>query len=231
LIHLKLNHLPYSSTPSVGLFAISLAKLLRTPSGKPYRVFATVSPKNNEKLLALGVEAVYDYLTPTWPEDLRKASGGISYAVDCISEDESTANISRAFVEAGGKIAVIRKAAWNKEGVRDRVVPLYGAAWSGLGHEIIYNNEILPASATWREFTKRFYKWLTDETAGEQKVFPIPPNPVRLMPGGLDNIAKDGFALLGSGKVADRANQQSDASWLKPISGEKLVYRISLATQ
>jgi len=92
----------------------------------------------------LGVEAVYDYRSPTWPEELRNASGGISYALDCISEDDSTAFISQTFVEDGGKIAVIRKSAWRKEGIRQNVIPLYGAAWSGLGHEIVYNGKAAP---------------------------------------------------------------------------------------
>lgn len=131
----------YSGATSLGLFAISLAKLVRTPTGKPYRVFATASPKNHDKLLALGVEAVFDYKSPTWPEDVRNASNGISYAVDCISEDDSTALISRTFVESGGRIAVIRLDAWHKDGVRNDVVPLYGAVWSGLGYEVQYNSE------------------------------------------------------------------------------------------
>jgi hypothetical protein len=92
----------------------------------------------------MGVEAVYDYRSSTWPDDLRKATdGGISYAVDCISEDTSTARISQAFIETGGKIAIIRKSAWFKEGVRKDVTPLYGAVWSGLGHEIIYNSQFI----------------------------------------------------------------------------------------
>ena len=136
--------LVYSGATSLGLFAIGLARNLRTNGGHPYRIFATASPKNHDKLLALGVEAVYDYRSPTWPEELRNASGGISYAVDCISEDDSTALISQTFVEDGGKIAVIRKSAWRKEGIRQNVIPLYGAAWSGLGHEIVYNGKAAP---------------------------------------------------------------------------------------
>lgn len=53
--------LVYSGATSLGLFTIGLARLIRTLSGSPYRIFATASPKNREKLLALGVEAVYDY--------------------------------------------------------------------------------------------------------------------------------------------------------------------------
>ncbi|KAF8954833.1 chaperonin 10-like protein [Flammula alnicola] len=218
----------YSAATSIGLFAIGLVRLLRTPTGKPYRIFATASPKNHAKLLALGVDAVYDYRSPTWPEDIRKATGGVSYAFDCISEDSSAALISQTFVDEGGKIAVIRQSAWNKEGVREGVVPLYGAAWSGLGHEIAYNDGILPASPTWRAFTVEFFKFLSAGSLEDATKFPIPPNPVRLMPGGLGRVAEDGFTLLGSGKVIDRklASQQGVKDWMKPISGEKLVYHV-----
>lgn len=60
--------------------------------------------------------------------------------------------------------------------------------------------------------------------------FPIPSNPVRIMPGGLRGIVEDAFVLIGDGKVADRNSNLALAArteaWMKPISGEKLVYRI-----
>lgn len=48
------------------------------------------------------------------------------------------------------------------------------------------------------------------------------------MPGGLDNIVADGFTLMGSSKVSDRADKGGSDSrtWMKPISGEKLVYHL-----
>jgi NADPH:quinone reductase-like Zn-dependent oxidoreductase len=146
--------LVYSGATSVGLFAIGLARNLRTGGGHPYRIFATASPKHHNKLLALGVEAVYDYRSPTWPKELLNASGGISYAVDCLSEDDSTALISQTFVEDGGKIAVVRKSSWRKEGVRQNVIPLYGAAWSGLANEILYNGKT--ASRSHSKYTNHF---------------------------------------------------------------------------
>ncbi|KIM44064.1 hypothetical protein M413DRAFT_67917 [Hebeloma cylindrosporum] len=218
--------LVYSGATSLGLFTIGLARNLRTSGGYPYRIFATASPKNHDKLLALGVEAVYDYRSPAWPERLRNASGGISYAVDCISEDDSTALISQTFVEGGGKIAVIRKSAWRKEGVRQNVIPLYGAAWSGLGHEILYNDETLAASPSWRAFTVAFFKYLSAGSLEDSSKFPIPPNPVRIMPGGLERMVEDGFTLLGSGKVNERILNASGPDWMRPISGEKLVYKV-----
>ncbi|KAI3595160.1 zinc-binding oxidoreductase [Moniliophthora roreri] len=212
----------YSAATSVGFYTIELARLLKAPTGESYRIFATASPKHTARLLSLGVEAVYDYRSPDWPERVLAASGGISYAVDCISEDETTARISRTFREGGGKIAVIRVQAWNKEGVRSDVTPLYGAVWQGLGREILYNDGTIPASPSWRSFSVAFYEWMSKSSS----CWPISPNPVRLMPGGLSKVAEDGFKLLGSGRVADRMSEEGGQEWMRPISAEKLVYRI-----
>lgn len=84
------------------------------------------------------------------------------------------------------------------------------------------SDEILPADHTHRAFTVAFYEYLSSSLP----TFPIKPNPVRLMPGGLDKIVEDGFALIGSGKVADRKGGGRNEEWMKKISAEKLVYRI-----
>ncbi|KAK0502321.1 chaperonin 10-like protein [Armillaria luteobubalina] len=210
----------YSAATSIGLYAIELINLLHSAGGQTYRVFATASPKNHAKLLSLGVEAVFDYRSTTWIDDVRSASGGITHAFDCISEDDTTAHISQTFREEGGTIAVIRKAAWNKDGVQANVSPLYGAAWSGLGHEIFYNAETLPASLEWRAFTVALFSFL----GRDREKLPIEPNPMRVMPGGLERMVTEGFALFGSSKVADREQVGSESDsrpWMKPISGEK----------
>ncbi|KAH8100355.1 chaperonin 10-like protein [Cristinia sonorae] len=149
----------YSATTSLGLFVLELSKLLRTSAGNPYRIFATASPKNHDKLLQLGVEKVSDYREPEWPR--------------------------------GGTIACIRKSTWSKDNVREDVIGIYSSVWVGLGKDIIYNNELMPADPSWRKFTVEIYKWLSSATDR----LPISPNPVRLMPGGLDRIVADGFTL------------------------------------
>ncbi|KAG7440950.1 GroES-like protein [Guyanagaster necrorhizus] len=215
-----------SAATSIGFYAIELIKLLHSAGAQTYRVFATASPRNHAKLLSLGVEAVFEYRSPTQVDHVRNVSGGITHAFDCLSEDDTTAHISQTFREGGGTIAVIRKAAWNKDGIRADVTPLYGAAWSGLGHEILYNGETLPESPEWRAFTVTFFSFL----GRDGKNLLIQPNPVRVMPGGLESIVTKGFALLGSRKVADReknAVQSSSKPWMKPISGEKLIYHLT----
>ena len=52
------------------------------------------------------------------------------------------------------------------------------------------------------------------------------PIPLRLMPGGLDRVVENGLALLGSGSMNDRG-KGTEEEWMKPVSMEKLVYRIA----
>lgn len=128
----------YSASTTIGLFAVELLRLARTPSGKSYRVFATASPKHHAKLLGRGVEAAFDYRSKTWIEDVRKASGGICAAFDCISLGDSTAHISKTFVESGGVIAVIRMGL-DEAGIKNGVKTIYSAVWVGLGHDFMFS--------------------------------------------------------------------------------------------
>ncbi|KAG7284049.1 hypothetical protein NEMBOFW57_010409 [Staphylotrichum longicolle] len=97
--------------------------------------------------------------------------------------------------------------------------PIYGAVWEGLGEEIQYQGFVVPASEAAKRFATDFYGWLSG--GGELR-----PNPIRLMPGGLDRVVPDGFMLLGSGAMEARQRDRTE-EWMKPISAEKLVYRIS----
>ncbi|KAI8203712.1 Enoyl reductase [Colletotrichum sp. SAR 10_66] len=71
----------------------------------------------------------------------------------------------------------------------------------------------LPANPDARRFTAEFYKYMGSEASSG--VVKVQPNPVRLMPGGLERIALEGFALL------TRAGEE------RPLSAEKIVYTIS----
>jgi hypothetical protein len=46
------------------------------------------------------------------------------------------------------------------------------------------------------------------------------------MPGGLEKVHADGFAVLGSGLVATRGEVKRSEEYMKPISGEKMVYTL-----
>lgn len=46
------------------------------------------------------------------------------------------------------------------------------------------------------------------------------------MPGGLESVVPDGFALLGPGSMQQRQQDRTEP-WMKPVSAEKLVYKLS----
>jgi hypothetical protein len=75
----------------------------------------------------------------------------------------------------------------------------------------------LPANPDLRAFTVAFYAWLSE--GGK-----IVPNSARVMPGGLEKVAEDGFALLGTGTMGERKVRSEE--WMRPVSAEKLVYRL-----
>lgn len=54
----------------------------------------------------------------------------------------------------------------------------------------------------------------------------LEPNPVRLMPGGLEKVTQDGFRLLGGGFVSERSRIERTKEYMRPISAEKLIYSL-----
>lgn len=77
---------------------------------------------------------------------------------------------------------------------------------------------VVPASKGARKFAVAFYRWLS--AGGE-----LEANPVRVMPGGLERVVPDGFALLGT-EVTERREREGNEEHMRPISAEQLVYRL-----
>lgn len=84
--------------------------------------------------------------------------------------------------------------------------------------------QTIPAKPDARAFAAAFYAWLS--TAATDGVVKVQPNPVRLMPGGLERVVPDGFVLLGWNQVSARNSNGRSEDYMRPISGEKLVYEI-----
>jgi hypothetical protein len=122
----------YSASTTIGLFAVELLRTIHSPSGKPYRIFATASPKHHTRLLARGVEAAFDYRSETWVEEVRKASGGILTV-----SRKTRALISQTFVKSGGLVKKL--VTWNRDGIKEGVMHpclmIWSPVWSGLGHD------------------------------------------------------------------------------------------------
>ncbi|AEO67827.1 uncharacterized protein THITE_2116936 [Thermothielavioides terrestris NRRL 8126] len=205
------------------MYAAQLVRRSCEVSGRRLVLIGAASRARFEMLRAepYGYEALVDYRDADWPEQVRRLAGGdgVDFAYDCISEGESVKKAASTLRE-GGKIAVVRSrksGAWVAAEGELRSEPIYGAVWEGLGVEIQYQGFVVPAPAEARRFAASFYSWLSGGGRLE-------PNPIRLMPGGLDRVVPDGFSLLGTGRVSDR--QRDGTDWLRPISAEKLVYKI-----
>lgn len=214
----------YGASTSVGMYTAQLIKHSAAASGKRIVLIGTASKTRFSMLSSApySYDHLVDYHSPEWAREVLHLTRGegISMALDCISEGSTVGDISHALAPAG-KMAVLRShlgGAWDLATVAPGVEPVYGAAWEGLGEVVEYQNFVLPASKEARAFAVAFYRFLSTGAVLE-------PNPVRLMPGGLDKIVPDGFELLGPGKMGERRKERKE-EWMKPISGEKVVYKI-----
>jgi hypothetical protein len=219
-----LHILIYGASTSVGLYAAQLIRHAATLSSRPIVLFGTASEARFPLLEAVpyAYDDLFDYHDATWPSEIRLTlrSSRVDLALDCISEGSSVAKVCST-LNPEGRVAVTRSiegGAWDASGLKQGLVPSYGAVWEGLGERVEYQGFVLPVSEASRAFTVAFYRWLS--TGGR-----LEANPIRLMPGGLAKVVEDGFTLLGSGSMGDRAHGRKE-DWMKPISAEKMVYRI-----
>ena len=210
------------ASTSVALYAAQLARA----SPKPVTLFGTASAKHTHLLsnAPYEYESLVDYQAADWPHKILQMNNGqgLDFSFDCISERATVLNTART-LRQGGKLAVVRSRegqAWSTSSAELGLEPSYGAVWEGLGEDVVYAGMTLPANAEAREFAVAFYAWLSE---GRN----IVPNPTRIMPGGLEEVVEDGFLLLGTGSMADRGGDRREEEHMRPVSGEKLVYRIS----
>ncbi|EPE25006.1 GroES-like protein [Glarea lozoyensis ATCC 20868] len=227
-LHESLRVFIYGASTSLGQYAAQLVRLAAKSSDRPAVLFAAASPGRHAMLRAppYSYDGLVDYRDEEWPgkflEEQRQAR--VDYGVDCISEGESVKRVSKVVNPTGG-MAVFRSRAgkaWTAEEGELPFEPIYGAVWEGLGVEIEYYGFTVPASAKAREFTVAFYSFLSNMAGTGLE---LQPNSIRLMPGGLKNVVNDGFALLGPGTMGDRSNARTE-DYMKPISAEKLVYKL-----
>lgn len=166
-------------------------------------------------------DEVIDYHSNDWPTQILNITDGkgVDYAYDCISEGSAVADTGKTLA-TNGQMAIVRSregGVWTTDNLF--VEPSYGAVWDGLGEDVEYQGMTLPASKHARGFAVLFYRWLSEGAK-------LAPNPIRMMPGGLDAVVDDGLRLLGSGTMEDR-KIESDKQWMRPLSAEKVVYKIT----
>ncbi|KAF2801755.1 GroES-like protein [Mytilinidion resinicola] len=216
----------YGASTSVGLNATQLLQLAAKAHGMTLHLIGAASPSRHAMLSAApySFTSLVDYRDEAWPAQVRALTNGagVDIGYDCISEGPSVAAVASTLSSAG-RMAVVRSRAgkaWAAEPGTLPTEPVYGAVWEGLGERVEYQGFIVQPSAPARAFAVEFYKWLSKVGGSE-----LLPNPIRKMPGGLERIVPDGFKLLGPGSMEQRGGESTE-EWMRPVSGEKLVYEI-----
>ncbi|KAK5695564.1 hypothetical protein LTR17_024581 [Elasticomyces elasticus] len=221
----ELKFFVYGASTSVGMFAAQFIRLSAEASGKRIKLFGAASKAKHEflKQEPYSYDHLVDYRDPDWDQQIRNLAGGeeMDYVYDCVSEGESVERASRLLRE-GGRSMVVRSRAggawWTADDLP--VEPIYNAVWEGLGEDVEYQGMDLKKSVAARGFAVALYQWLGKVVGTEVKAVPV-----RVMPGGLERVVGDGFALLGVGGMGDREMKRGE-EWMRPVSAEKLVCRI-----
>ncbi|KAJ6440036.1 GroES-like protein [Purpureocillium lavendulum] len=225
-----INVFVYGSSTSLGMFGAQLAHVAAAASGRKLRLIGAASASKHEALRAAPYhyDVLVDYRAADWAERVRaatKGGRGVDYALDTISERDTVPKVHSTLAPRG-KYHVFRGPSGGQYDTAGLAIqPVYGAVWEGLGVEIDYGEGLVfPASPEARQFAADFFQFLSKGAeTGDVKLH---PNPVRKMPGGLERIVPDGFALL-SGLVSERQGLERREEYMRPISGEKLVYTIA----
>ena len=188
----------WGGSSSVGQYAIQIANLLGFQ-------FATTC-RNRQVVESLGAEHVFDYTSKTVVEEIKKTLPNITYVLDCIGTEESSALASETVAEAGGKLCTIQPGKRNTGKVAARVDVTDVLVFTAFHEELNYGKVTVASRQEDRDLSHELYEclpaWLE---SGE-----IKPNKPRIVEGGLNGV-EEGFALYRSGK----------------ISGEKVVYQIA----
>ncbi|CAJ2514182.1 Uu.00g023010.m01.CDS01 [Anthostomella pinea] len=212
-----LNIFIYGASTSVGLYAAQMARLSAKATGKTIRLFGAASRAHWQMLQSspYAYDHLVDYRDNDWPSQIVALSNeeGMDYVYDYISEGSSVSLSASTLSERpGAAMASVRSRegrAWSTAQPL-KVEPIYGAVWEGLGEEVQYQGLTVKASPAARGFAVKFYEWLGKALGDGLKAAPI-----RLMPGGLEKVVGDGFALLGAGGMTNRTVERNEV-WMKP---------------
>ncbi|KAK1147829.1 hypothetical protein N8T08_000342 [Aspergillus melleus] len=219
----------YGATTNVGMFAAQLVRVAEKTAGKPVRLIGAASASKHASLkeAPYRYDVLVDYRDDDWPERVSEATGGsgVSYAVDAVSIGPTVAMVESTLSPSGRFAAYRTPSIGGFDMTTLKIKPVVGPVWEGLGVEIGYHGVTLPANPEARNFAAAFFEFIGQEQNSGFKL--LESVPVRLMPGGMDQIISDGFSVIRNSPLVSRngANRKEDAH-LRPISMEKLVYRI-----
>ncbi|KFA54652.1 hypothetical protein S40293_02247 [Stachybotrys chartarum IBT 40293] len=186
--------LVYGGSTSCGTVAIQLLKL----SGLD--PIATCSPKNFGLVKSYGASACFDYSTPGVAQAIKThTKGRLRHAIDCISDQASTACCYASLGRPGGRYASLEvvPAEWK---TREAVKHEFIMCLEGMGREAKLDGEYgRPASQEKRDLAaKMFAIYQSLLTDGK-----LQTHPMEVVGKGFEGIL-DGLAKLKSGSVSGR---------------------------
>ncbi|BFZ65349.1 Zinc-binding oxidoreductase alcohol dehydrogenase [Saitoella coloradoensis] len=192
--------LVWGGATSVGCFAIQLAKLAGA------KVIATASPDQWASLKGLGADVCIDYKDPDVVKKVKDAAGenGITYGLDCISEEQTVKAVTSCFT-GSGKLITLLGTSPTANSNPDQVTVQPTLVYTILGRAFEMRGDEYQASPEDRRVAEQFYEKLPEWIQSDK----VKPNRTRIVEGGLNGILR-GFEEMKNGKVR----------------GEKLVYVI-----
>ncbi|KAJ5420682.1 Polyketide synthase enoylreductase [Penicillium sp. CMV-2018d] len=186
--------LVYGGSTAMGTMAVQVLKLSGlTP-------IATSSPKNFNLVKSFGAKQVFDYASPTCAADIKSfTNNSLKYALDCITDADSTQICHTAIGRAGGRYACLelpQQELLTRKAVNSEFVMAHELH----GKEIALGPEYgRPGSQAAKDLGIQFFR-VAEKLLEENK---IRAHPVHVLPNGWKGIL-EGFTLLKSGQVNAR---------------------------
>lgn len=168
------------------------------PFRSGFSPITTCSTHNFALVKAFGATAVFDYKSPTCASDIRHYThNALSYALDCITDFESTTICYAALGRAGGKYTCLEAcpAEWR---TRRAVTMEFVLGYEIFGKEVVLGREYSRVARADRR--EAYVKWtrtmqrLVDEGS-------IKGHPLKAMPEGWESVLR-GVEVLKNGGVS-----------------------------
>lgn len=166
--------------------------------GSGFSPITTCSPFNFELVKSFGATAVFDYKSPTCASDIRQYThNALSYALDCITDFESTTICYAALGRAGGRYTCLEAcpAEWR---TRRAVKMEFIIGQEMFGKEVVLGREYSRVARADRR--EAYVKW-TRTMQGLLDEGMINGHPLKVMPKGWGSVV-EGLDILKKGGVS-----------------------------